>query len=458
MKSLNLSNLTMDNGQQVCETMMTEQGTLSPTVEIQGTCDDYVPSLRTLNQPDLLQRYESKEEKYRCFQLHGITAHAQKKDVLKQYIVYLFQNHVLLMFRSKGKNIWLARSKRSKPVYARVSLQEKSREVRKVSSLAIRALYALGWDYGAVKVVVLPRQKLAVADISPSPSVNEEVGGAFSRAVYRYIKGLPRLAISLDHILMGADPEFVMRRSDGQLVMASQYFPRFGQVGCDAIWWGRDRSVKPLVELRPKPSTDPRQLVIRMYQGMLYASKKVNDPDVRWLSGSLPHPNYPLGGHIHFSGIPLNFQLLRALDNYLALPLVLLEDSKGIKRRPRYGFLGDFRTQFHGGFEYRTLPSWLVSPTVTKGVLTAAKVIASSYPYLPKDYLKDFSMQKAYYHGDKTEIKKVLESLWNDLRNRKEYQQYQEYLDNYYQMLTSGSAWDESRDIRVAWKMPPYHR
>ena len=57
--------------------------------------------------------------------------------------------------------------------------------------------------------------------------------------------------------MLGADPEFMMQSLEGQIVLASKYFPRFGSVGCDAIWHGQNRSHKPLVELRPRPHEQP---------------------------------------------------------------------------------------------------------------------------------------------------------------------------------------------------------
>src|SRR5699024_1475230 len=154
-----------------------------------------------------------------------------------------------------------------------------------------------------------------------------------------------------------------------------------------------------------------------------------------------------------FSGVPLNFKLLRALDHYLALPLVLIEDPQGVKRRPKYGYLGDFRTQFHGGFEYRTLPSWLISPTVTKGVLAAAKLIAAHYPVLKSGYLQRHTVQKAYYEGDKEALRSIVQDLLVELKGLKGYQQYRNYLDPFFQMVLSGKKWNESKDIRLVWKI-----
>jgi hypothetical protein len=55
-------------------------------------------------------------------------------------------------------------------------------------------------------------------------------------------------------------------------------------------------------------------------------------------------------------------------------------------RRKRYGNLADFRIKKYGGFEYRTLGSWLVSPEITRGVLCLAKITISHYLELDQNY------------------------------------------------------------------------
>lgn len=52
----------------------------------------------------------------------------------------------------------------------------------------------------------------------------------------------------------------------------------------------------------------------------------------------MPQPGFPLGGHLHFSGVALNGALLRALDNYLALPLALLEDKRAVAQTALWQF------------------------------------------------------------------------------------------------------------------------
>lgn len=415
-------------------------------------------SLYTLNREEMLTPFKTQEARLRQLRLHGILVpgYTAGKRFVRQYIVGVFQCKSLFTYVSNDKTVWLAEGKAQVPERFRlIRRSEKNREARKMERLAVRSLYALGWDYGVVRLAKGVRGQSIVLDAIARPKLNSHMEKAFQHAFSEYSVQLSQ-GLQPSQVLLGADPEFILIDSHGRLKMASDYFTRRGFVGCDAIWRGRDRTRKPLVEIRPRPSHTPRDLVIRLYRGMLYAAKRINNSQIKWLAGALPYPGLPIGGHIHFSGVPLGSAILRSLDNYLALPLVLVEDERGVKRRPKYGFLGDFREKYHGGFEYRTPPSWLISPTLTKGIFSLARVIAFNYPYLTQFPLEDVTVQKAYYNGDKDVIKKFIPSLWNELIMFPEYDEEQANLDAYYDYIMSGRTWDESEDIRKKWRIPPY--
>ncbi|WP_380705768.1 putative amidoligase domain-containing protein [Salinithrix halophila] len=456
MEALNLILDNTESLRSVRDQIVTSEKTLTPSIRLQGI---YAEPMLVLNDEVAVKGLASREHKIACLKIHGLPTIAEKTTLLRQYILCIFQTRVLLVYCSKVRQAWLAGGTKTKrEAFRRVPSADNTREVRRIRALAIRALYATGLDYGVVKMGIQPGNTAVVLDVKPAPRLNKGMEAAFAEAINGYVTQLPRLVTEPDQVVLGADPEFLMCRTGGGLVMASRYFPRFGRVGCDAIWHGQNRADKPLVELRPQPTNDPRQLVIRLYKGMLVAAKRVNMPQIQWLAGALPHPRFPLGGHIHFSGISVNFKLLRALDHYLALPMVLVEDKRGVYRRPKYGFLGDFRPQFHGGFEYRTLPSWLISPVLTKGVLAAAQLIVARYPFLPATDFRDLSVQRSYYNGEKENLRARAARLWEELRLLPEYKVHQRYLDTLSEFLFSGKTWDESKDFRTLWKLPPYHR
>ncbi|MBH8602202.1 hypothetical protein [Thermoactinomyces sp. CICC 23799] len=461
MGAVTLPYMDVNNQQSIRNLLIEQQGRLASTIHLEksGSVAVSEPVL-ILNDERYVQRTKNPSTCHRILRMHGIPVHSHHQPVLREYMVAVFQTNVLAVYCSNQQGAWLAEPKRKrKNSFRRVSLQDPSREVRKIKEWAVRALYALGLDYGLVRLAVGPNRKYFVRQVVCDPKLNKELKQSFVKAVQEYVKECVNLpAISWNQVVLGADPEFIMEGRSGGLLIASRYFPVKGRVGCDAIWMNQNRSLKPLVEIRPEPTSDPRALAINIFKGLLYAAKKTGRAPAKWLAGALPRHAFPLGGHIHFSGVQPNFKLLRALDNYLALLLAIVEDPQGIGRRPKYGFLGDFRYQDHGGFEYRTLPSWLISPTLTKGVFVVAKLIAIHYRYLNYYPLDEEEVQEAYYQGDKEVLAEWLPVLWSELKKCPYYVRNKEYLDKFYRYLTSGSTWNESQDIRKVWKLPPYHK
>ena len=411
-----------------------------------------------LNDPKKVNRLRDPSVLKKLLTLQGILTRSGNQYI-REYVLFLFHTDILAIYRSKIQKAWLANHQlKQKRVFQKISVTCREKEVRKVASLAIRSLYAAGLDYGAVKCGIAPGNRVVVLHINPQPHVNLEMKRRFSEALQTFIQNITRRKMELEQIQLGADPEFVVLSPKGNLVIASRYLPIRGKAGCDEIWIGKNRSNKPVVEVRPDPTSDPRKLVIRIYEQLLSVAKKMNMVSGKWLAGALPYQGFPLGGHIHFGGLKPNFKMLRALDNYLTLPLVLAEDRKGIHRRPKYGFLGDYRLKDYGGFEYRTPPSWLISPTLTKGVLALAQCIVANYPSLPQDPLQELEMVEAYYTGNKEMIRMQVESLWSDVQKLRDYQKHRRYLEPFYQFLLSGRTWDEGQDFRKFWRLPPYHK
>jgi hypothetical protein len=323
----------------------------------------------------------------------------------------------------------------------------------KAKQLAVRAVYALGLDFGAVRVNVLPDGKLAVADVVPAPQLDERLAELYAQAIHRMAGQLGEGESVAESLMLGADPEFVLRKANGEIVYASLFLDKSGKAGCDAIVLPDRSKQYPLAELRPSPSGEPRTLVHNLRQTMKYAARIIGDDRLEWVAGGMPAPGYPLGGHIHVSGVKLSSQLLRVFDNYLALPLLLLEDRATSGRRPQYGFLGDFRLERHGGFEYRTLPSWLVSPRVAVGVLSLAWLLAVHHRRLGQNPLGDFPILRSYYEADKAGILPAAERLWAELEQFPEYAAHKEDLDYIKGCMLRMESWDSERDFRSKWKV-----
>jgi len=397
--------------------------------------------------------------------LNIITGKFKKLIYKRIYYIPVFQQETLANYvisNNKSNENWvnssIIKNKDNVTLYEFNKFRS-LREERRVKNIAIRAVYALNLDYGIVKIGVTSGEKPWVLYVNPNLESNKKMESLFEKAIKSFLVSWDKNLISANKkILIGCDPEFILQDSYGKMVLASTYLPEKGQAGCDRIWINHDRYQLPLAEIRPIPANEPRQLVLNLYTSLLICSKKITDKKLKWLAGSMPIKNYPLGGHIHLSNISVNSFLLRALDNYLTLVITLFEDENGIGRRPKYGFLGDYRIKYHGGFEYRTLPSWLVSPTITKGVFALTKLIADNYLYLYQNPLENINVQKAYYEGNKTQLKPIVLNLWNELKELGDYKLYEKYLVPLEKYINTDFRWNEKIDFREVWFLPPYHK
>lgn len=324
----------------------------------------------------------------------------------------------------------------------------------KIADMARKTVYTLGLDLAKVFIILNARKQYKVSHVDPSPILRKKE----IEAVKSYLQKIYDIENYLKNreVKMGADPEFMLINARNQKVLAaSDFFPREGIVGCDNIRMP-NRQQRPIAEIRPKPTTSPLELTQNIKQALIAANKLAPYKNVKWLAGSQPSNGYYIGGHIHFSNTELNFKFLRALDNYLGITIFLLENpSTAAKRRKKYGFIGDFRKKEHGGFEYRTLGSWLISPQITAAVLCLAKIIASRYPYLSVNYLSSIEAQKAFYNGEQQYFRKIFDFIWNDIKDIDMFLFYKEHLKIIPQMIAEEITWDEKADFRTFWDISP---
>jgi hypothetical protein len=326
--------------------------------------------------------------------------------------------------------------------------------LKRLEKIAIRCLYTLGLSAGEVILSASGERRYALEQITPASKLTDS---QWVRLYKQQAKGVS-LALQAEEVqgfqlMMGMDPEFLLvDQTEGKMVPASRFLDREGEVGCDAVHM-EGMTTYPVAELRPNPSMQPRGLLVELMHAMATASYLIDDRSLIWQAGGMPIPGLPLGGHLHFSGILLTPSLLHVLDNYLALPIVLLEDASCLARRPKYGFLGDFRRQPHGGFEYRTLPSFLISPLVAKGIVYMAYLIVGNYKQLLHRPLNRESIHKAYYEGNRQILQDCLHPLFQDMISLMDYPQYAKYIDPLIDHMLQGNTWDESRDIRPLWNI-----
>jgi hypothetical protein len=365
----------------------------------------------------------------------------------------MYQDHVLDIHRSDEPMQWLLHPWQS-PSFQPVSLQKSDPEIQLVKNLAARGLYAAGIDAGQLVIMAASPHRAKIVKVLPDWSAQD--ADRYLQKAHQWWERRQRLHAQVLHQL-GADPEFALRRTgklEYEMALASQYLKVSGTVGCDTTRYREELAMHqhPVAELRPEPSEDPDELFFRIREALQLAYDKINDPAIECLAGGMPFRGYPIGGHIHFSGLTPTFSLRRKLDAYLALPLVLIEDDGCLERRKRYGFLGDVREKAYG-FEYRSLPSWLVHPVVTRGVLHLSRLVATSDAQLSAKPHLQVSLIKAYYRGEKDVLLPYVRQVWEELRQLPGYRLSAIHLDRYFSYLLSGISWPASVDMRNTWEL-----
>ncbi|MFD0682496.1 MULTISPECIES: putative amidoligase domain-containing protein [unclassified Paenibacillus] len=419
------------------------------------------PGQRSLQPVKSLLRSSTPRKMAELLEVHGILfdLETNKRRYTYEYLVPVFHLHALGLFQKSYGVFYGAPhplQKQEESEFTELLNETPPYHAVRAKREAVKAVYALGLDYGVVRIGVRPGGELAVLELQAIPKLTQRLAELFAAAMHRFAQEVVNAQTDKREIMIGADPEFLLRNDQGKVIFASRFLEKEGPVGCDAIVLPGFRKVYPLAELRPEPSSDVGQLIINLRRTMQIATRQIQDESLQWLAGGMPVKGFPLGGHLHFSGTWLNSELLRVMDNYLALPLILLEDATTGNRKPKYGFLGDFRRKRYGGFEYRVLPSWLISPTVAKGVFAMSKLIADHYSLLQARPLNELSMQKAYYEGDKSSIRPLIPGLWGDLTRLPTYRKYEKYLTPIKSMLLRQEGWNEQGDIRRGWKIGPF--
>lgn len=390
---------------------------------------------RSINSPRSILNCLDRESFRRILNLNHIPLKQSGEAVISLYNI-LILNRSVISIRHMARN--------------RVNYLKQS-QCPKAADIGKKAVYHLGLDYAMVKIALTANRRHKVVGVDPSPSNLRQ------KDINQLIIRLKKLQqdsgfIENNEIKLGADPEFMMfYAKSARMIAASRFFRHYGRVGYD------DRRIHkqhPIVEIRPRPSESPIELTKNLKSVLTSAARIVPYSNIKWVAGSQPYPGIPIGGHIHFSGIKLNNALLRALDNYLTIPIFLIENQRSaVRRRRRYGTLGDFRMKGYGGFEYRTLGSWLVSEQIAQAVLCLAKIVASHYHELNDNFLVNAAAQRAFYKGDQEYFLPFFNDLWSKICATELYRQYADEVEIIHEMIKNGDYWPEAQDLRRTWKL-----
>ena len=413
----------------------------------------------TVNRLEALAIAKSRAHMARVLAAAGVKAASAaglaggRAQYVRYYQVPVFDLRPLSCFRTEAKHIWLGR-RIAEVVDSFTELTgEYDEQARRVSLLAVRAVHALGLEFALVSLAVNPYGRPVIVDVSPTPVLRGRVLELYAEACGEYIDAMERSRVGPPaNFLLGTDLEFMLKGKHGKIVLASRFFSPKGVVGCDERSLGGDRSKRPLAELRPEPARTPEELCQNIEAAIQLANRRTPRPFPQWMAGSAPFDRFPIGGHIHFSGIPYTSRLIHLLDVYIGLPLMLIEDPvTAVRRRPRYGFLGDIRHKGYGGFEYRTPASFLVDPDIALGALSLAYLTALNQHALPYFPLHREESMQAFYRSDRDSLLPLVESVRAELRRLPQYARYRDAVEPIFTMIQNDEVWDEAIDVRTAW-------
>ena len=245
---------------------------------------------------------------------------------------------------------------------------------------------------------------------------------------------------------IGADIEFLMLTPSFEIQNARDTLQENNEIGYDGH--------AETGELRPAPADIPEEL----YENIKTLLKKLNNKiDRKTIVKGGCYFNTPIGGHIHFSFTP-EPQLVRMLDVFAALPIMMIEPKSESELRKRaYGGLGDIRYK-EWGFEYRTLHSFITNPFITKlslilSYITAYQFMESSLnelDYYDSLYYTIINTEK-FFMSDKNYYRKFMNIIFNELKKFKLYKRYKQYILKLKGLINNKITFNTFEDVLVNW-------
>jgi len=203
-------------------------------------------------------------------------------------------------------------------------------------------------------------------------------------------------------VKIGCDPEFLVVDNNGYTLSASSLAynsSEHGEIGTD-----HGGSVG---EFRPKPGSASE---VTNHIKALFTHIKHVSPNTKIMAGGGVGTGHSIGGHIHIGGVPLrnhyssftrqrnrysqrqlnldmvnaDHKLIFAFDFFIGRRLKKVPGGK--RGSSCYGALSDIETKSHGGFEYRTPPSWLSDPQLTEATLAVSERIVELWQIKPSAF------------------------------------------------------------------------
>lgn len=257
-------------------------------------------------------------------------------------------------------------------------------------------------------------------------------------------------------LMIGSDPEFAVKRKGDRRatrainVIEGSVRDKIGLDGCPDVG-----------EFRPDPATTVAGHIQNIEELVVELVSK--HPTYFFYAGS-SHSRYPIGGHIHFSGpgcgaVTPSSKVVKCLDAFLAVPVMMMEGKKAARSRRRlYGRLSDSRQQPHGGFEYRTLPSWLISKDMAKAVLEVAFLIVQCKSEISQEAIDEvgldaYGAMRRFNSCDKHFFKPKMETIFATLRGLSKANLVMESIDYLETFIDERKSWKQGKSFNRRWQL-----
>lgn len=251
-------------------------------------------------------------------------------------------------------------------------------------------------------------------------------------------------------ITIGSDPEFGLIHQNGRQAMARDFLTdsTSAEIGVDGH--------SDIGEIRPRHGKTPREHLTNIANLMVKVGRTVPH-DIKITAGSMVGED-PIGGHIHFgisgrSSFSIA-QAARALDYFLALPVALIEVQSSAKTRrvgSSYGSLCSWREQKHG-FEYRTLPSWLLGWGVALSILSVGYAVVDAVRQKAcPDVPKDIPNPQSFNNCNKKVLRPLMKQIRKGWRKLPLYPEFRLEIAFLNHLLVRGMEWKEGQDVRHNW-------
>lgn len=200
-------------------------------------------------------------------------------------------------------------------------------------------------------------------------------------------------------LTLGCDPEFVIVDNSGEVVNADRLLAKSGKLGSDA----------GLGELRPEPSTKPRDVLLNLKT--LINSFEEHPVCKKYGAVSTSYyKGWMTGFHVHL-GLPREIislsanksiefirSFVRVLDYYIGIPTMLADETDRRRlSRGDYGKPGDFRLS-RKTMEYRTPGGFhLRSPLYARRLLEATHRVAEDVIWRVEELTKNWTEMEKFH-------------------------------------------------------------